>query len=77
MEERLEQLKQQQATLRLQLDEVSVLVTAYTNAIAQKEEAEKAEEEEVKEEDKYWQNEDYTQIFMLNENALSLVVEKK
>jgi hypothetical protein len=52
MEERLEQLKQQQATLRLQLDEVSVLVTAYTNAIAQKEEAEKAEEEEVKEEDK-------------------------
>ena len=50
MEERLEQLKQQQANLRLQLDEVSVLVTAYTNAIAQKEEAEKAEE--VKEEDK-------------------------
>lgn len=51
MEERLEQLKQQQTNLRLQLDEVSVLVTAYTNAIAQKEEAEKAEEE-VKEEDK-------------------------
>ena len=51
MEERLEQLKQQQANLRLQLDEVSVLVTAYTNAIAQKEEAEKVQEE-VKEEDK-------------------------
>lgn len=40
MQERLDQLLQQQAGLRLQLDEVTVLINAYNNAIAkQKEEA--------------------------------------
>jgi len=51
MQERLNQLLQQQAGLRLQLDEVNVLVTAYQNAIAkQKEEAEVDVEETVEEE---------------------------
>lgn len=52
MQERLDQLLQQQAGLRLQLDEVTVLINAYNNAIAkQKEEAEATVEETVEKQD--------------------------
>ena len=37
LQQRLEQLKQQQAALLMQLDEIKVLINAYENTIKEKE----------------------------------------
>ena len=75
MEQRLEQLKQQQQQLMLQLDEVNYLIKGYENTIAEKAKESEEEVEEVKE--AKMPNEDYMLIYMLNENVLKQVVVRK